>query len=83
MRTIELESLKSHLEDDAAILDGLDDCIIGVNQNNYLVYSYGQFLKHYLFEGMTMSEAIEWVDYNILGLASAKFDVLYELDYMC
>lgn len=83
MRTIELESLKSHLEDDAAILEGLDDCIIGVNQNNYLVYSYGQFLKHYLFEGMTMSEAIEWVDYNILGLASAKFDVLYELDYMC
>ena len=83
MRTIELESLKSHLEDDAAILDGLDDCIIGVNQNNYLVYSYGQFLKHYLFEGMTMSEAIEWVDYNILGLASTKFDVLYELDYMC
>lgn len=83
MRTIELESLKSHLEDDAAILDGLDDCIIGVNQNNYLVYSYGQFLKHYLFEGMTMAQAIKWVDSNILGLASAKFDVLYELDYMC
>jgi len=82
MRTIDLETLKTHLEDEAVILDGLDDCIVGVNQDNYLVYSYGQFLKHFTFAGMTMEESIEYVEYNIIGLNSTKFDVLYELEYM-
>lgn len=84
MKTIDLETLKNCLEPDAAVLTGLDDCIIGVNQDNYLVYSYGQFLKHYMFEGMSMSEAIDYVEYNIVGIqgGKAKFDILYETDYM-
>lgn len=82
MRTIDLTSLKANLEPDAAILEGLDDCIVGVNQNNYLVYSYGQFLKHFKFTGMSMEEAIDYVEFNVLGLYAAKFDVLYEIDYM-
>ena len=82
MRTIDLVALKENLEPDAAVLEGLDDCIVGVNQNNYLVYSYGQFLKHFKFEGMSMEEAIEYVELNIVGLSSTKFDVIYEIDYM-
>ena len=78
-----IESIKLHCEPDAAILDGLDDCIIGVNQENYLVYSYAQFLKHFRFQGMPMDEAIEWVEFNIINLMpSAKFEVVYEIDYL-
>ena len=82
-KQLTLDSIKAHLEEDGYILTGLDDCIIGVNQDNYLVYSYAQFLNHYTFEGMSMEEAIEWVEYNILSMASSgKFSVVYETEYL-
>lgn len=83
MRTIDIETLKGCLEEDAIILDGLDDAIVGVDNNNYIVYSYIQLLKHYMFSGMSQSDATEYVEYNILSLATGnKFVVLYDLDYM-
>ena len=83
MRTIDLENLKAHIDEGSMILAGLDDCIVGVNENNQLVYGYCQLLKHYTFAGMTHTEAIDYVEYNICGLLPAgKFSILYELDYM-
>lgn len=83
MRTIDLENLKAHLDEGSMILTGLDDCIVGVNENNQLVYGYCQLLKHYTFAGMTHTEAIDYVEYNICGLLPmGKFSILYELDYM-
>jgi len=65
------------------ILTGLDDCIVGVNENNNLVYGYVQLLKHHMFTGMSQAEAIEYVEYNVCGLLPmGKFSILYELDYM-
>ena len=83
MQTIDLPTLKSHLEEDSIILDGLDDCIVGVCHNNRLVYGYGQLLKHFIFEGMSHSEAIEWIEYNICSLTGLnRFSILYELEYL-
>jgi hypothetical protein len=83
MRTVDLQTLKSHLDAEAAILDGLDDCIVGVCNNNRLVYGYGQLLKHFLFTGMSHTEAIEYIEFNIVGLLpAAQFTILHELEFM-
>lgn len=83
MQTIDLTTLKEHLEEGAVILEGLDDCIVGVCHNNCLVYAYGQLMKHFIFAGMSHSEAIEYIEYNICGLTPhGKFTIMYELEYM-
>ena len=84
MQTIDYISLKKHLEEGAIILEGLDDCIMGVCNNNCLIYGYGQLMKHFIFEGMSHSEAIEYIDYNIVGLLpnGKGFTIMYELEYM-
>lgn len=56
------------LAPDANKLDGLNDCIIGTNPEGYLVYSYKELVLKHKGMGMTQDEAIEFVDYNILGL---------------
>lgn len=57
------------LAKDANKLDGLNDCILGTTDEGYLVYCYKKLvLKHHHDMGMTEEEAIEYVDYNILGL---------------
>jgi hypothetical protein len=52
--------------------DGLEDAIIGVgsriNMPEVLIYSYNKcvdiFMKR---DGMTHEEAIEWMEYNVVG----------------
>jgi hypothetical protein len=84
MQTIDYISLKKHLDEDAVILEGLDDCIMGVCNNNRLIYGYGQLMKHFLFEGMSHSKAIKYIDYNIVRLLNKGkgFTIMYELEYM-
>ena len=61
------------LAEDASKLDGLNDCIIGTNADGYLVYSYAELCrKHVERDGMDIHEAVEFVDYNILGLGGEK-----------
>lgn len=57
------------LAEDANKLDGLDTCIIGVNSEGYLVYDYEALIAFHVDEHhMPYEEALEYVDYNILGL---------------
>ena len=61
------------MEDEKMIkADGLEDAIIGVggriNMPEVLIYSYNKcvdiFMKR---DGMTHEEAIEWMEYNVVG----------------
>jgi hypothetical protein len=61
------------MEDEKMVkADGLEDAIIGVgsriNMPEVLIYSYNKcvdiFMKR---DGMTHEEAIEWMDYNVVG----------------
>ena len=50
-------------------LDNLNDAIIGVTTQGYLVYCYDKIVDHFVKEdGMEREEAIEYADYNVVGL---------------
>ena len=52
--------------------NGLEEAIIGVgsrmNMPDVLIYSYNKCVKIFMEkEGWTHEEAIEWMDYNVVG----------------
>ncbi len=52
--------------------NGLEDAIIGVgsrmNMPDVLIYSYNKCVKIFMEkEGWTHEEAIEWMDFNVVG----------------
>lgn len=56
----------------AVLLDGLDDCIVGITEEfggtRRILYSKDKVLDNLMKQGMTHSEAEEYYDFNILGL---------------
>jgi hypothetical protein len=58
-----------HLANDALKLDYLNEAIIGISTQGYLVYCYDKIVDLFVQNhGMERDEAIEWVDYNVVGL---------------
>lgn len=57
--------------DGAIVFDGCDEAIAGyatrINLEPVVVYSYKLLVEVFIKQGMTEDEAIEWVDYNIVG----------------
>lgn len=52
---------------DAVLWDGLDECIIGITQDNVAVYDIHKMeLEIMKQHNCTFEEAVEWVEYNIL-----------------
>lgn len=52
--------------------DGLEEAIIGVggrmNMPDVLIYSYNKCVQIFMErDGMTHEEAVEWMDYNVVG----------------
>jgi hypothetical protein len=67
MRTQELQDwLDENLEDEALTIDGCDRAIIGVT-DGLVVYSRALLDAAFILQGMTEEEAMEWVDYNVVG----------------
>ena len=68
-----------HLCNDAIVLTGLDDAVMGYTDPGILVYSYVKMSDHFVEEGMSRDEAYEWIDFNVLGLQGngSGFSVLY------
>lgn len=65
--------------DEAIRLTGLDNCIVGTDVRGYLIYDYGKLLHHFVTkEGMQEDEAIEWIDYNIIGLCPQNFVIMFD-----
>lgn len=81
-----IEEMKEFAEG-AIILDGLDDAIIGIAEefgNGYrIVYSKSKIFSILMNrDGMTEEEAIEFYEYNILGLyASPQNAIFFEDTY--
>jgi hypothetical protein len=53
---------------EAILFDELDECIIGMDSYDRIVYSYDRILKHFIDGGMDEDIAIDWIDYNIFNL---------------
>ena len=62
--------LLEYLAEDCLKLDGLNDAIVGVTSQGYLVYDYEKIIEVFMKEpsNMEYDEAVEFFDYNVLGL---------------
>ena len=70
----------SDLKDGALILDGLQDAIAGVSDEGLLIYDYNEMVKVFEKQGMAEGEAVEWIDYNVMGVQGngEGFIMMYE-----
>ena len=59
---------------------GLDDAIIGVDQNGQLCYLHSKMMELFMNnEKMTEIEAMEWIDYNVIGVnAGIGFTIVFD-----
>ena len=66
-------------DEDAIVFHDLDDAILGLNQHGELVYGYGEMIDVFMEDmGMSHEEAIEWIDYNVIGTNAGRgFQVLF------
>jgi hypothetical protein len=74
--------LQEFVEDnDGMILwDGLDKAIIGTagrcGMSDVLVYDYEKMVQEFVNDGMTDEEAVEWIDFNIVGAYVGEYTPL-------
>ena len=73
----EILELDPFIADEAIKFDGLDDCITGIDQRGFLVYSYEKMVVHFKRDGMSMEEAIEYIDFNVIGIKPDNYTILY------
>ena len=76
----QLEYYLDGCEPQAIRFHELDDAIIGVDHNSQLCYSYTLMLDIFMErDGMSQEEAMEWIDYNVLGTyAGVGFTVVFD-----
>ena len=71
----------SNLREDALILDGLDEAIAGESDCGRLIYDHNKMLTIFMVrDGMTDEEALEWIDFNVMGVQpnGAGFIMMYD-----
>jgi hypothetical protein len=75
--------IADHLAEDAMKLDGLNEAIIGISTQGYLVYCYDKIIDAFMHnDGMDRDEAIEFVDYNVVGLdGNGNWTIIYPMYY--
>ena len=65
-----ISDIERHLDccDPEAIrFDGLDDAVVGTDHNGNLVYEYEIMTRLFVEQGMTEEEAVEWINFNVIG----------------
>ena len=74
---VNIDDYINALEEGAMVLTGLDNCVLGIDQNGYLVYDYEKIVNHFMVDdNMTLDDAVEYVDFNVLGL-NGNFTVVF------
>ncbi len=73
----EILELDPFVSDDAIKFTGLDDCITGIDQRGFLVYSYDKMIAHFEKDGMSVQEAMEYIDYNVVGIKPDNYTIIY------
>jgi hypothetical protein len=73
----DIEQIFDWVSDEAIRFTGLDNAIVGYDHRGNLVYDYHKMLEIFM-EDMTEEEAVDWIDYNVLGTnAGMDFTVIY------
>ena len=73
----EIVELDFFISDDAIKFTGLDECIIGTDQRGFLVYCHNKMLDHFQGDGMDIEEALEYIDFNVVGIKPDNYTVVY------
>lgn len=74
--------IAENLADDALKLDGLNEAIIGISTQGYLVYCYDKIVDIFSSNCMSREDAIDYVDYNVLGLdGNGNWTIVYPTYY--
>ena len=73
----EILELDPIISDDAIKFTGLDDCITGIDQRGFLVYSYEKMVAHFQGDGMSLEEAFEYISFNVVGIKPDNYTVVY------
>lgn len=67
------------LNEEAIRLTGLDECIVGTDSRGYLIYDYGKIVNHFVTsDKMSEEDAVEFVDYNVLGIQPQNMVILFD-----
>jgi len=69
----------STLCEEAIKFDGLDRCLIGTDQRGYLVYSFQKIVDYFQNEGMSLDDAVEYTEFNVVGIKPDHYTVVYDL----
>jgi hypothetical protein len=65
------------LAPEAILFHGCSSAIVGHDQNGFAVYQHTKLVQIFESDGMTIDEAIEWVDYNIIRVHPQNYTILY------
>ena len=69
------------LKDDALILHGLTDAVVGASDCGRLVYDYRKMIDIFMKKNnWSEQEAVEWVDFNVIGVQGNRggFVILFD-----
>ena len=54
--------------------DHFDKCIIRIDtENECVIYDYDLLVDAYVDSGMSYTEAVDWINYNIIGAEHNKY----------
>lgn len=74
--------LQFHQDEEILKADGFDDAVVGIDyQSNRLIYSVKKMIRVLVKDGMTHEEAMEYLDYNVLGAYVGEKTPIYCYDY--
>jgi len=62
------------------VIDGADAAIKGYTEDSQVCYEYHALVQVFIDQGMDSDEAVEWIDFNILGGGVPDICILYEAD---
>ena len=74
----EILELDMFIADEAIKFDGLDECIIGIDQRGFIVYSHDKMVDHFQGHDMSIEEAFEYISYNVVGIKPDNYTVVYD-----
>ena len=64
--------------EEAIQFEGLDYAIVGTTHEGYFVCDYDRMIECFVEDGMTLEDAVEWIDFNVIGINAGKgFVILY------
>jgi len=60
--------LEQHEDEEILIADGFDSAVIGIEENSMrLIYSVEKCINILMDQGMDMTEAVEYFEFNVSG----------------